>query len=416
MIPDRTTPNRLILAAFFAFGATAPAAAFNGPKVIVRGAEYSSGPTPVVVDAPAGVEPGDYLLVGEGNGEVLPANVFEAEGGRRLAILLDRVEVRLDRTYHLTPDTPGDRLEAQIVPIRVVPGAGGSVDVLAGGEEFTRLVVGERKPYFFPVVGPLGNPVTRAYPMLDVAGEDRDHPHQRSFWLAHGDVNGVDFWASDPLNPAIRRPGTIRPIGAPETTEGLAAGLLRSRNAWLDPDGKSLCEDERTLLFWAAKGYRFIDAEILLKAGDEPVTFGDTKEGTFAVRVASALDANRPRGGKIVNAEGVEDQEAWGKPSAWVDYSGTLAGTRQGVAILEHPDSFRHPTTWHVRDYGLFAANPFGYHDFGVESEGAHTIEPGGSIRLCYRVVLHAGDVEDARIGEVYRGYASPPAIEFPED
>ena len=57
------------------------------------------------------------------------------------------------------------------------------------------------KPYYYPVIGPTGSEFTRAYPMQkDVPGEDKDHPHQRSFWFTHGSVNGVDFWASDPLN------------------------------------------------------------------------------------------------------------------------------------------------------------------------------------------------------------------------
>ena len=34
------------------------------------------------------------------------------------------------------------------------------------------------------------------------------------------------------------------------------------------------------------------------------------------------------------------------------------------MAIFDHPQNLRHPTWWQVRDYGLFAANPFGQHDF----------------------------------------------------
>ena len=395
----------------------------DGPLVVIRSGENSTGPNPVVVEAPAGVEVGDYLLVGEGNGEILPANVYEVDGTRRLAILVDRLEPKLVRTFRLTPDIPDERPEGPIVPIRLIPGNGGSVAVSAGRGEFTTLIQGERKPYFFPVVGPSGTYLTRAYPMLEVEGEDRDHPHQRSFWISHGDVNGVDFWASDPMNPTVRRPGTIRQLDGATLQGGIAAGLLQTHDSWLDPEGVSLCEDERTFLFWAAEGYRFIDAEIIIRAGEKLVTFGDTKEGTFGLRVASALDADRPDGGAIVNAEGLKDADAWGRPSPWVDYSGPFVGRysgplaerREGVAIFEHPESFRHPTPWHVRGYGLFAANPFGNHDFGIEGPGAHTIEPGESIRLRYRVVLHRGDADRANVKGLYRAYANPPIIEFPD-
>jgi len=35
-------------------------------------------------------------------------------------------------------------------------------------------------------------------------------------------------------------------------------------------------------------------------------------------------------------------------------------GETLGVAIFNHPPSFRHPTSWHARTYGLFTANCFG--------------------------------------------------------
>jgi len=35
-------------------------------------------------------------------------------------------------------------------------------------------------------------------------------------------------------------------------------------------------------------------------------------------------------------------------------------GKTVGIAVFDHPSNPRHPTTWHVRDYGLFAANPLG--------------------------------------------------------
>ena len=41
--------------------------------------------------------------------------------------------------------------------------------------------------------------MTRNYPMKPgVAGEAEDHPHHRSLWFTHGDVNGVSFWHEGP--------------------------------------------------------------------------------------------------------------------------------------------------------------------------------------------------------------------------
>jgi hypothetical protein len=120
------------------------------------------------------------------------------------------------------------------------------------------------------------------------------------------------------------------------------------------------------------------------------------------------------RGGRIVNSRGaVGEKEAWGKPAEWVDYSGKVEADTVGVAILDHPQSFRHPTHWHVRGYGLFAANPFGYRDFyrDKSKDGSFQLEKGKSMELRYRVYFHHGDAGVAKVEEVYHGFAEPPPL-----
>ena len=215
--------------------------------------------------------------------------------------------------------------------------------------------------------------------MKKVAGETQDHNHQRSFWFTHGNVNGYDFWASDPLNPPKTNYGTIKETAKKTLIAGPVLGRIRTTDDWLGPDGKRVCEDERVVTIYNTPTARVLDFDITIKAGDGPVTFGDTKEGMFGLRVASSMDVagnkktKTPGKGKITNAEGITDTDAWGKASPWVDYVGPVEGETVGVAILNHPDSFRYPTTWHVRDYGLFAANPFGWHDFGMKKSGEYT-------------------------------------------
>ena len=113
-------------------------------------------------------------------------------------------------------------------------------------------------------------------------------------------------------------------------------------------------------------------------------------------------------GGKIVNSNGLTNKEAWGKPAAWVDYHGPVEGETVGIAIMNHPSSFRFPTYWHVRTYGLFAANPFGLHNFqnSDDVDGSHTLEPGQSMSLRYRVLVHKGDEKDGRVADAYGQYA----------
>jgi len=111
-----------------------------------------------------------------------------------------------------------------------------------------------------------------------------------------------------------------------------------------------------------------------------------------------------------VNAEGLEtEKNAWGKRSAWMDYFGEKDGEKLGVAIFDHPSNPKHPTFWHARGYGLFAANIFGERDFLADKtrDGSVTLRPGGQLRLRYRVVIHPGDVTSAGIAGLYREYAA---------
>ena len=130
-------------------------------------------------------------------------------------------------------------------------------------------------------------------------------------------------------------------------------------------------------------------------------------------RAASALDV--PRGGRIENVYGgVDEGETWGKAAHWCDYSGTVDGQAAGIAILDHPLSFRYPTHWHVRDYGLMTANPFGYAAYtNGAKNGSHLLNAGATLSFSYRVVLHRGNATQADIPAHYLNFAAPPRVLF---
>ncbi len=278
------------------------------------------------------------------------------------------------------------------------------VTVSVDGKLFTRyLVKSGAKPVLWPVLGPTGKEMTRGYPMRDAGPEERDdHIHHRSFWFTHGDVNGIDFWAETPGHGNIVHREFVKVTG------GKQAEII-TRNDWIGPDGKKVCEDERHLTFGANSNTRWIDFDVTVRATEGEVTFGDTKEGSFGVRVAGSMKVTSKKGGTIVNSDGKKDAEAWGKPAKWVDYSGPVDGQILGVAILNHPSSFRYPTYWHVRTYGLFTANPFGLHHFkgSNDFDGSHTLKKGESFTLRHRVLFHQGNEKVGLVDDVFADYAS---------
>ena len=281
-----------------------------------------------------------------------------------------------------------------------------SVDV--NGRPFTELFVkgeGVTKPYFHPLRSATGKIVTRRYPMEIVEGERQDHPHHRGLWFTHGDVNGLDFWTADPSREGDKY-GTVELVEIGGVSSGEERGSLAATFDWKDPRGKALLREERTVYFYAHPSLRIMDLQIRL-TGVEKVKFGDTKEGTFAIRVAESM--NERNGGTLVNAEGqTGEKNVWGKRSPWMDYYGEVDGEPVGVAIFDHPDNPKHPTYWHVRGYGLFGANIFGEHDFYSDKtrDGSLTLEPHQSWIFQYRVVIHPGSAASAGLAKMHEDYA----------
>ena len=278
------------------------------------------------------------------------------------------------------------------------------VEVAIDGKPFTTyLFKSGVKPILWPVIGPTGKEMTRAWPMREGNPDEKtDHVHQRSFWFTHGNVSGVDFWAETAkVQGQIEHKELVK-------AEGGKIGTIVTRSNWLGPDGATLLHDERTLRFGGGDDRRWIDFDIVLTAVADDVKFGDTKEGSFGLRIAETMRTDRKLGGKIITSEGLTDADAWGKPAAWVDYHGPVEGETLGIAILNHPSSFRYPSHWHVRTYGLFAANPWGLGDFtGGKQSGEHVLKKGESLSLRYRVIFHQGDEKEGKIGEAFEEYAA---------
>ncbi len=347
-------------------------------------------------------------LVDLSSGKTVPCQVIgAAQGKARIAWLLSRLESGKTASYGFswTDDEPPSTSHA----ISFGGDRERALDVNVGGKLFTRHLhdADQFKPYLYPVLLD-GVALTRHFPMKKgVEGERSDHPHHRSFSFTHGDVNGVSFWHEG------SNAGRIVHRGFHEIWPGPVAGTLKTRSEWVMPGGEVVLDDRRTYRFVApADGVRIVDLSVKLTATDERVTLGDTKEGTFGIRVAGWM--KETSGGRVETSRGVIGaRDAWGKPAEWLDYTAQHGGKTYGIAILDHPSSFRFPTHWHIRDYGLFAANPFGYHDFYRKKtkEGNHTLARGEWVTFSYRVVFHEGDTKAANIAEIYDGWAKPLTI-----
>lgn len=285
---------------------------------------------------------------------------------------------------------------------------GQGLRVTIGGQLFTEYrYEGLSRPVLYPLLGPGQVPMTRHWPFDAIPGEEHDHPHHRSVWFAHGDINGHDLWSEVPNAGKTVHQKFL------QVRSGKKQGLIQSSNLLVTADNQILGSDRRTLRFYRVPQGRMFDFEVAVYASHGDLVFGDTKEGTMAIRLAESMRVVRnkqPAEGHIVLSTGIRDQAAWGKRADWCDYYGPVEGKTLGIAIFDHPSNPRHPTWWHVRDYGLFAANPFGLHDFDkqqTKDAGKLTIPAGQSLTFRYRVYIHEGDEQQAGVAERYRQYAA---------
>lgn len=319
------------------------------------------------------------------------------------------------------------------------------VDVLVDGKLFTSYCWYDNvmKPILFPIQTSAGTIITRGYPIKPRPFESTDHPHHTGSWLNYGNVNGYDFWGNMGQNPtdtsvaALKRNntlGSIKHIRFEQLTGGVGEGILVADESWIVYSGKELMAERTEYHFIASGSTRIIDRITTLTAREDSVTFNDTKEGMFGIRVARQLELpfqtfqkKRPMTdsqgnpspeagestegmtGNYRSSEGVTGEKVWSTRAKWMALDGNIGDERISVVICDHPKNVSYPTYWQARGYGLFFLNPFGVKDYTAAKEVLNfTIPAGKSITLRYRIVVNSGShLTDAEIDDYTDDFAS---------
>ena len=356
---------------------------------------------PVWLAAPDSLSPGDHL-VARNERQALPVQCLAWEEKTFLCFIVPFLgkggSLRLQLKREEENVFP-DRMKALEEGDRVVS--------VMDGEEvfFTYHGEGERaRPYFHPMHAPGGLAVTRGLDPDEVG----DHVHHRSLWVSHGDVNGTNNWSDEE--------GHGRTLC--EDVEGCFSGPwvagFQTRSRWVTSEGADLLEERLAVrALGGTEPLRLLDVDLSLKPLKEDVVFGDTKEGgLLSVRVKPCVEVRERRGGQITNAHGGKNEsETWGRRSPWCHYGGFVEGVRAGIGIMDHPFNPHHPTYWHVRDYGLMTANPFGVSHYleGQNRTGEWTLKAGETAQFRYRVIVHTGSHHDVLVRDRYFDWTAPP-------
>lgn len=253
-----------------------------------------------------------------------------------------------------------------------------------GGKPFAVYVFEDgatTRPFFKDLHAPGGARITRNHPPRP--GEDPvDHATMHpGVWMAFSDLNGADSW---------RNKDRIRHIGFDQEPKGgPGRGEFAVKNHY-EKAGKAIAEDLTRFEILVRPQGNLLIWDSTFKPIGEALVFGDQEEMGLGIRTAPHLTARK--GGELFNSNGLKTEaHIRGKPADWCAYEGPVGpgGGRVGVLLMTHPEDY--PRPWfHVRDYGLLVANPFGRAAFGGP-KSEFRVEPSVLLRLRFGIFVYQG-------------------------
>lgn len=367
---------------------------------------------------------GDYIMVNPII--VLPCNVtvpenkiptvFHPKTGKEFPATVRNKEFvfipdgAMPNTEHVYEIKLHDKPAEYTPHVQVIPGdAPDTLKVIIDDKLLTVYHYGKewKKPFLWPLMSENQVTITRDFPMKPEGTPEsaKDHPHHKSFWTAYGNIDGVNIWTEEE-GTGYQRVENV------SYGSGDAYGWIVSNNKWYDKDGNYVITENREYRFYATpEKARIFDAFVSFSSDEKDIIFKDTKEGGI---VAARMHPDISSKGIITIASGESGEDkVWGKPSPWCDYSADIKDIGwRGLAIFDHPTNLRYPTSWHVRKYGLFGANCFGYSHFrekeynkNLPEKGDYTIKKGETLAFRYRMYIHSGDVKTAQVAEQARNF-----------
>lgn len=256
-------------------------------------------------------------------------------------------------------------------------------------------------PHWFPLRSPSGKDLVEEFPEKD--------PHHRAMWIADrvqlGDGPDVDFyhcWKNlvDAKDKTKGYKHFMRQVAMPTCEVRDGRGHLRTQLRWLVDGRQPVLDDDRTLVVTSlGAGEALLDLTWSLTANYGAVKFhSDWIHYAWPyLRVHPRFCANG--GGVLVDDVGRRTQAATnGQFANWVDYSNTIDGVAEGVAVfLPQDGEWR---KWLTRDYGTFGPRrpePWNGTKF--------TLAQGEAVTGKVRLFVHRGDAASESIRMRYRDW-----------
>lgn len=245
----------------------------------------------------------------------------------------------------------------------------------------------EKYPFFYPVNGPSsGSSVTSM--------RNSEYPHHSSLFFGCDMVNGGNWWQE-----GLER-GRIISVNAAILKQGGDTVIITDECIWSRPGAISPVKDTRRITITSPSAKMFqIDFDIVMEMLTD-VTILKTNHSLFSARMAADLSVKQ--GGTMINAEGLRcEKDTFGKQSPWIDYYGKRGSVIEGLTIMQHPSNPWYPSPWFTRDYGFISPTPMYWPENGRDI----FMKKGTLLNLRYRVLVHSGDHNEAKIAGEFGKY-----------
>jgi hypothetical protein len=299
----------------------------------------------------------------------------------------------------------------------------------AGDEAFTSYnVLGGRRPYFWPVLGPSGASVIRGQ-------GTGDHPHHTGMGLnygGHSEGGSVNIW-SDWDEPPYGPGGRMLHRGFRRVTSGPVYAEVVEDLTYVDAFGDPFADEVRTIrCWWASPQERYLDFRFdVLSTRDR-----GTQPFLFVMRLPSFFDI--PNSGRITNSANhpvppANKGDQYYRAS-WVDASGPTGdpppappsmppevlvdlpgaprrkqgpgeGPWNGIALFDHPHNDQFPG-----EIGKYAGGLGAQQLTQVHYPPPNA--PHGPFSFRHRVYVHDGDAASAGVRAKAADYGQPCRVE----
>lgn len=352
---------------------------------------------------PDDVKSGVYRMEDE-QGEQVYVQVDENRSG---CFILDDLEAGSSQNYTLDAEPLSGNTADEGVTHSIVQN---TISIKTGDREIFSYIHGKNDPpdelderyqrggYIHPVYSPQGTVLTNHLNPM--------HPHHSGIWSAwtNTEFQGrtPDFWNVH-LNS-----GRVDNVDSLESAwQGPVHAGFKAKHYFTDLSATVpvVALNEK----WKVDAYNtnnsdyfLFDLRVIQTANSsQPLKLPEYRYGGVGFR--GHEDWDDPDNVTFLTSEG-KGRDGHGTRAKWAHIGGESDGELAGIAILSHPDNYRHPQTMRIHP-----EEPF--FNYAPAQLGDMSIEPGTPYIAKYRYITYDGEPNPDEIDRMWNDYAYPPGV-----